>query len=59
MAFALIPETAMWFAWHLIQPESELAKILILGIFWFGGAGLCVLFGFLGFFIWAATLSAF
>lgn len=53
IAFAVLPETAMYFLWHLIHPESELARILVLGIFWFGGAGLCILFGFMGFVMWA------
>lgn len=57
VAFALIPEACMMFAWGLIHPESELAKVLILGIFWFGGAGLCFLFGVLGFGLWAIGIE--
>jgi hypothetical protein len=49
---ALWPEFAMYIAWHLINPESELTRILLVCAFWFGGASLCVGFGALGLYMW-------
>lgn len=60
-AFCLIlgflPEIVMYFTWHLIQPDSTIAKILLMGLFWVAGAGLCVFFGFIAISIWLSVLT--
>ena len=58
-AIALIPEMVMYFLYHLVQPESDLTRVLTLMAFWLGGGGLCVLLGFLGIaasFAWTAIV---
>jgi hypothetical protein len=57
-AFALLPEIAMYFTWHLVNPTSELSRIALGGLFWFGGAGLCLVFGFIGLAMWASCMKA-
>ena len=56
IAFALIPEGTMYYAWHLIQPVEVWQKIVILSLFWIGGLSICVWFGFIGFALWAFLL---
>jgi hypothetical protein len=58
LALALVPEFAMYFTWNLIHPESDLARLLVVALFWVCGAGLCVFFGFLSFMIWVAGISS-
>jgi hypothetical protein len=55
---AVIPEAAMYFLYRMIHPESELARIFTFIAFWFGGIGLCVGFGALGFLIFFAVNKA-
>ena len=57
LAFGLIPEGIMYFTWSLITPTEVWQKLVLLGLFWFGGASLCILFGFLAFAFWVACLS--
>lgn len=55
----LVPEAVMYFLYHLIEPASSLERILVFGLFWFGGGGICVLFfflGVLGFCAWTAAV---
>jgi len=58
LALALVPEFAMYFTWNLIHPETDLARIACVALFWVCGAGLCVLFGFIGFILWCAGISS-
>ena len=57
LCFALIPETIMYFVYQIIDPTTVLEKILIFGIFWFGGVSVCVLFAVLGLMLWAALVE--
>jgi len=54
---AIIPETAMYFTWSLVNPVEPIAKILLVAVFWLGGAGLCFLFGVVGFALWVSGLD--
>ena len=58
VAFALIPEAAMWFGWGLIHPETEAGRILVIALFAVFGGSWCVFFGFLGVAIWGSFISA-
>jgi hypothetical protein len=58
VVFAFIPEIAMYFIYNLIAPQSDLTRILLLVAFWFGGIGLCVLFGALGVLLAMAVTTA-
>lgn len=51
----LAPEIAMYFTYHLIAPQSDLARCLVLAIFWLGGAGLCVATAIIGLSIFLAA----
>ena len=57
LVIGLIPEGVMWMLWGLIHPSSETSKILVLAVFWLGGAGLCFLFAFLAFSLWVVMLG--
>jgi len=57
LVFALIPEAAMYFLYGVVNPTTTLERILVLGAFWFGGAGMCVLFGFLALAVWTALIK--
>lgn len=57
--FAMIPEMSMYALWNFVHPETDVARVLVLGIFWFGGVGLCVAFGIFGFAIWASAINTF
>jgi len=48
LGFAIIPEITMFFIYQFVTPATQLGKIVLFGIFWFGGVGLCFLFGALG-----------
>ena len=54
---ALIPETAMVLLWGSINPVTALEKIIMLGFFWFAGAGLCALFAYGAFMMWVIGLK--
>lgn len=54
---AICPEVVMYFAYHLIAPQSDLARCLILGVFWLAGSGLCVATAFLGIYIFGAVTA--
>lgn len=58
LGFSLIPETAMYFLWQLVNPSTQLEKIAVLALFWLGGVGLCLVFAFLGLTVWIAGLNA-
>ena len=58
LVLALVPEIAMYLTYSLINPETTLAKVAVMALFWFGGAGLCVFSGVLGFALWVAGLDA-
>ena len=49
LVVAALPIVSMYYAYGFISPESALAKILTLGLFWFGGATVTILtIGFSG-----------
>lgn len=56
--FGLIPEIVMYFVWGLITPVTIIEKILVVGLFWFGGAGLCAVFAVVAGIIWLAIMTA-
>lgn len=56
LVVALLPEMGMYAVYTLINPVSELARIAMFIAFWFGGAGICMLFAFLSFAIWVRGL---
>jgi hypothetical protein len=56
--FALIPETIMYFTWHLVQPENPIQRLAMVALFFVGGGGLCVFFGILAVALWAAVIGA-
>lgn len=58
LGLAVCPELAMYWSWNLIQPESELTRILLIIAFWFGGAGFCVGFGALCFYLWLIMVAS-
>lgn len=55
-AFAAIPESAMYFFYHLIDPQTELMKAFIMILFWVTGAGACIAFAVAAFMFWGAGL---
>lgn len=56
---AVLPEVAMYFVYGLINPQSELSRVLVLIVFWFGGVSACIGFALFGFLIFmAATQEA-
>jgi hypothetical protein len=55
---ALIPEIVMYFTWNLVHPESEVAKIVLIALFWVAGGGMSVFFAFLGFMVWVSFMKA-
>lgn len=57
LAISLLPEVAMYFTYWLINPSTELGRVLVLTVFWFGGLSVCVFFGFLGFALWISIVS--
>lgn len=59
LAFAMIPETIMYFLWQLIKPGNSLERLITLGIFWFLGAGICVIFLVLGLALWTFLIEVF
>lgn len=58
LGIALLPEIIMYFVWHLIQPENQTQKIALIAVFIFGGGGLSVLAGVLGFGAWIAGITS-
>ena len=48
-AFAMIPEAVMYGLYHLVQPESDVTRVLTLCAFWIGGGGFCVILAIVGF----------
>ena len=58
LVFALIPEGAMWFIWHVAAPTMEVSRLLLVVLFVTCGGGLSVLFGFLGLALWVAMVGA-
>ena len=57
ICIAVIPETAMYFLWQMVNPQTELGKILVLGIFWCGGFVFCIMFALFGFLLWVAGME--
>lgn len=57
IALGLIPEAIMYGVYSLINPTTELVRILVLCAFWFGGAGLCVAFATIAFLLWAHIMK--
>lgn len=55
--FALLPEIGMYFLWQVVSPTTEIMRLLLIGVFIFGGGALCVLFAFLGFSLWVYLLN--
>jgi len=55
--FAMIPEIGMYIAWGLIDPQTALAKIATMALFWFGGVGMSIVFGYVGFTLWVIGLD--
>lgn len=55
LVVGLCPEAAMYFTYNLIAPQSDLARCLVLAIFWLGGAGLCVATAIFGLMIFASV----
>jgi len=49
LVIALIPEMVMYLTYEMIQPTTDIARVLLLGLFWFGGGSLCLLFASFGF----------
>lgn len=47
LIFGLIPELTMWGLWNVISPETELGRIITIGIFAVAGGAWCVFFAFL------------
>lgn len=45
-----IPEAVMYFLYQLIAPQSDLARVLVLLVFWVTGFGVSVAFLLLGIF---------
>lgn len=56
--FALIPETIMYFTWHLVQPETTIQRLVMVGLFFFGGGGMCVAFAVMALALWASVIGA-
>lgn len=57
LCLALLPEIAMYFLWQLVSPQDELMRVLLVGLFFFAGGGMCILFGFLGFAAWISMTA--
>lgn len=57
IGISITPEVGMYYSWGLISPQSELTRVLLIIAFWFGGAGLCVGFGALGFWLWIVGIN--
>lgn len=55
LVIALIPEIVMYLTYEMIQPTTDTARVLLLGLFWFGGGSLCLLFAFFGFMFFVFT----
>lgn len=57
-AVTLIPETAMYFIYHLIAPQSDLTRGITLAAFWVCGSAVCVGFATLGFCLFVCVTKA-
>jgi hypothetical protein len=53
----LLPEIVMYLTYHLIAPEDFWQKLAVLGLFYLGGAGLCLIFGLLFSSLWAFGIA--
>ena len=53
----LWPEAAMYFVYNLIAPTTEMSRILVLALFWLGGAGVCLAFGVLSVVMWMGLIA--
>jgi hypothetical protein len=53
----LIPEIGMWLLWGAVAPVTELAKVILIVAFVFGGAGLSVIFAMGAFSLWALCMA--
>lgn len=56
--FGLLPEIIMYFTYGMIAPQDFWQKFAVIVVFWLGGVGLCVFFGFLFFALWVSGLAA-
>lgn len=56
-AIGLIPEMAMCYAWSVVHPVSELARVILALGFWIFGGGMSLLFGFGAVAFWIATMA--
>jgi len=57
LILALLPEGVMYAIYHVIQPQTDLTRVLLLVAFWFGGAAFCLGFGALALFIWLLAIQ--
>ena len=57
IGIALIPETAMYFFWQIINPSEALEKILTLALFWVFGASLCIFSAIISVALWLFIFS--
>jgi hypothetical protein len=55
---ASIPEWVMFWAYHIIKPETDVTRVLTLAVFWICGGSLAIFFGFGGFMVWVAFMQA-
>lgn len=58
MGLALVPEALMYFTYSMIAPQSELAKIALVGLFWFVGGGFCIIAAYVGLIFWVFGVKA-
>lgn len=58
VVFALLPEITMYFIWHLINPSTDVMRVVVIAIFIFGGGSACVLFTFISLAIWGKGTEA-
>lgn len=58
LAVAVIPEVAMYFLYGLINPQSEVTRVITLLAFFVFGGSACVGFGAIGIAIFASVTGA-
>ena len=56
-AIALIPESIMYLIWNSLDPVTFIQKVLLLGLFWFGGLSLCILFFVIAVMLWVGMIT--
>lgn len=58
LIIAVLPEAGLYFLWKLVNPQTDLARVLLGLGFLFGGGGICILFGFVACVIWVGGIKA-